>query len=277
MPPPHPCLPPAQCHPPGPHACPPPLPPAAPPPAASSSTPPRGLQQHPPPCPHPCPLRSAITVQPGLIGGEVNRILAAHQRKHQLPIQYKLGPDPASIDSCMVGGIVNNNSSGMCCGVSQNTYHTLKVSRCRGASQPACAVGPKRSMCCGASQHVPWGQLEQLPHTEGKPLLGSYATPSPSPPPPAQPTPLITCVPPSRHHPHPHFPLTTRVLPFPTTALNPKPYHTLQDVRLVFADGTLLDTADPASREAFLQSHAGLAEGVVAVAKRVQVGGWVEG
>ena len=26
----------------------------------------------------------------------------------------------------MVGGIVANNSSGMCCGVSQNTYHTLR-------------------------------------------------------------------------------------------------------------------------------------------------------
>ena len=29
----------------------------------------------------------------------------------------------------MVGGIVANNSSGMCCGVSQNTYHTLKDMR----------------------------------------------------------------------------------------------------------------------------------------------------
>lgn len=68
-----------------------------------------------------------ITVEPGLIGGEVNRILAAYQKKHKLPVQYKIGPDPSSIDSCMIGGIVSNNSSGMCCGVSQNTYHTLKV------------------------------------------------------------------------------------------------------------------------------------------------------
>jgi D-lactate dehydrogenase len=29
----------------------------------------------------------------------------------------------------MIGGIVSNNSSGMCCGVSQNTYHTLKDMR----------------------------------------------------------------------------------------------------------------------------------------------------
>jgi FAD binding domain len=28
-----------------------------------------------------------------------------------------------------VGGMVSNNSSGMCCGVSQNTYHTLKDMR----------------------------------------------------------------------------------------------------------------------------------------------------
>ena len=33
-------------------------------------------------------------------------------------------------------------------------------------------------------------------------------------------------------------------------------YHTLKDMRVVFADGTLLDTADPASREAFLQASA---------------------
>lgn len=72
---------------------------------------------------------SEITVEPGLIGGEVNKILAAHKKKHNHPIQYKIGPDPSSIDSCMVGGMASNNSSGMCCGVSQNTYHTLKDMR----------------------------------------------------------------------------------------------------------------------------------------------------
>jgi D-lactate dehydrogenase len=69
---------------------------------------------------------SQITVEPGLIGGEVNRILAHHHRTNKTHTQYKIGPDPSSIDSCMIGGIVANNSSGMCCGVSQNTYHTLK-------------------------------------------------------------------------------------------------------------------------------------------------------
>ena len=68
-------------------------------------------------------------MEPGLIGGEVNQILLGHKRKHDHEVQYKIGPDPSSIDSCMVGGMVSNNSSGMCCGVSQNTYHTLKDMR----------------------------------------------------------------------------------------------------------------------------------------------------
>ncbi len=70
-----------------------------------------------------------ITVEPGLIGGEINKILERHYKKGKHPIQYKIGPDPSSIDSAMVGGMVSNNSSGMCCGVSQNTYHTLKDMR----------------------------------------------------------------------------------------------------------------------------------------------------
>lgn len=72
---------------------------------------------------------SQITVEPGLIGGEINAILAQFKKKNNMPVQYKIGPDPSSIDSCMMGGIVSNNSSGMCCGVSQNTYHTLKDMR----------------------------------------------------------------------------------------------------------------------------------------------------
>ncbi len=58
-----------------------------------------------------------VVAQPGVVGGHLNRLLAAHQRR--------IGPDPASIDTAMVGGILANNSSGMCCGVAQNSYHTL--------------------------------------------------------------------------------------------------------------------------------------------------------
>jgi D-lactate dehydrogenase len=58
-----------------------------------------------------------VRVQPGAIGARVNRALA--------PFGARMGPDPASIDACMMGGILSNNSSGMCCGVAQNSYHTI--------------------------------------------------------------------------------------------------------------------------------------------------------
>ena len=60
---------------------------------------------------------NAIRVQPGLIGQQANNALKLYQRK--------IGPDPASIASCRMGGILANNASGMCCGVVQNAYHTL--------------------------------------------------------------------------------------------------------------------------------------------------------
>ena len=58
-----------------------------------------------------------VRVQPGVIGSHVNQALKAYRAK--------MGPDPASINACMMGGILANNSSGMCCGVTQNAYHTL--------------------------------------------------------------------------------------------------------------------------------------------------------
>jgi D-lactate dehydrogenase len=59
-----------------------------------------------------------VWTQPGVVGGYLNLRLAAHGRR--------LGPDPASIDAAMMGGIVANNSSGMCCGTAQNSYRTLE-------------------------------------------------------------------------------------------------------------------------------------------------------
>ncbi len=58
-----------------------------------------------------------VRVQPGVIGNNVNVALR--------PYGAKIGPDPASIATCAMGGILSNNSSGMCCGVDQNAYHTL--------------------------------------------------------------------------------------------------------------------------------------------------------
>ena len=41
------------------------------------------------------------------------------------PIGKKIGPDPASINAAMIGGITANNASGMCCGTAQNSYQTV--------------------------------------------------------------------------------------------------------------------------------------------------------
>ncbi len=58
-----------------------------------------------------------ISLQPGIRGAHANRYLQKYGRK--------IGPDPASIDSAMIGGIAANNASGMCCGTSDNSYKTL--------------------------------------------------------------------------------------------------------------------------------------------------------
>ncbi|SFU54402.1 FAD-binding and (Fe-S)-binding domain-containing protein [Halomonas korlensis] len=60
----------------------------------------------------------AIRLQPGVIGARANALLA--------PFQRKIGPDPASINTCMIGGIAANNASGMCCGTAQNSYRTVR-------------------------------------------------------------------------------------------------------------------------------------------------------
>ena len=53
-----------------------------------------------------------ISLEPGIIGAEANARLAPYRRK--------IGPDPASINHCMIGGIAANNASGMCCGTVEN-------------------------------------------------------------------------------------------------------------------------------------------------------------
>lgn len=52
-------------------------------------------------------------------------IIVANANKALKPFDKKIGPDPASQATCKIGGVVSNNSSGMCCGVVQNTYHTM--------------------------------------------------------------------------------------------------------------------------------------------------------
>jgi D-lactate dehydrogenase len=58
-----------------------------------------------------------IKLEPGIVGSKANQLLAPHG--------LKIGPDPASIGAAMIGGIVANNASGMCCGTAQNSYKTI--------------------------------------------------------------------------------------------------------------------------------------------------------
>lgn len=60
----------------------------------------------------------ALRVQPGLVGEAANQMLKLYGKK--------IGPDPASISAARLGGMLANNASGMCCGVTQNSYHTLR-------------------------------------------------------------------------------------------------------------------------------------------------------
>ncbi|MFZ9213217.1 MAG: FAD-binding and (Fe-S)-binding domain-containing protein [Candidatus Nanopelagicales bacterium] len=58
-----------------------------------------------------------VRVEPGLTVNRVNASLRKYGKK--------LGPDPASEIACTIGGVVANNSSGMSCGTTFNTYKTL--------------------------------------------------------------------------------------------------------------------------------------------------------
>ncbi|EOV6334049.1 FAD-binding oxidoreductase, partial [Campylobacter jejuni] len=64
---------------------------------------------------------SEITLGCGVVGIHANESLAF--------LKKKIGPDPATINSALIGGIVNNNSSGMCCGTKDNSYKTLRSIR----------------------------------------------------------------------------------------------------------------------------------------------------
>lgn len=63
----------------------------------------------------------SIRLQPGIIGQRVNNILK--------PFGRKFPPDPASIKSAMVGGIVLNNAAGMSCGIHENSYRMIISAR----------------------------------------------------------------------------------------------------------------------------------------------------
>ena len=59
------------------------------------------------------------------------------------PYGKKIGPDPASINAAMIGGIAANNASGMCCGTAQNSYRTLASMRIIFADGPVLDTGTR--------------------------------------------------------------------------------------------------------------------------------------
>ena len=65
--------------------------------------------------------QDTIKLQPGIVGARVNEI--------QKPYGRVFPPDPASIGSAMVGGIVINNASGMNCGVHANSDRMMVSAR----------------------------------------------------------------------------------------------------------------------------------------------------
>ncbi|USD38857.1 MULTISPECIES: FAD-binding and (Fe-S)-binding domain-containing protein [Ferrimonas] len=62
-----------------------------------------------------------MKLQAGVIGAKVNQVLN--------PLGWKFGPDPATIASAMVSGIVANNASGMNCGTHHNAYRLIESAR----------------------------------------------------------------------------------------------------------------------------------------------------
>ena len=103
-------------------------------------------------------LGMQIKLGPGVIGADANRYL--------LPFGRKIGPDPASIASCKIAGIAANNSSGMCCGVKQNSYHTLANMRLVLADGTVLDTEDEQSVAKFRSSHQSLlAELERLSST----------------------------------------------------------------------------------------------------------------
>ena len=81
--------------------------------------------------------QNSIRMQPGIVGSRVNEILKPYGRVFP--------PDPASIGSAMVGGIVCNNASGMNCGVHANSDRMLISARLILADGTVLDTGDEKS------------------------------------------------------------------------------------------------------------------------------------
>lgn len=96
-----------------------------------------------------------ITLQPGVIGQHVNQVLA--------PLGRKFAPDPASVNSAMVGGIVMNNASGMSCGTHANSDKELMSARMVLADGTVLDTGSEISRKAFVSSHPEFiKEIEQM-------------------------------------------------------------------------------------------------------------------
>lgn len=91
------------------------------------------------------PDAKKITLQPGITGGGANALLAPYGRK--------IGPDPASLNAAMIGGIAANNASGMCCGTAENSYKTISGIRVIFADGSVLDTRDKSSRNAFAADH----------------------------------------------------------------------------------------------------------------------------
>ena len=98
-----------------------------------------------------------ITLGPAIIVANANKALK--------PFNKKLGPDPASQATCKIGGVVNNNSSGMCCGVAYNTYHTMIRLRVMLTDGTVLDTGDAASVAAFRTSHAELlAELDKLHH-----------------------------------------------------------------------------------------------------------------
>lgn len=88
-----------------------------------------------------------IKLAPGVIGADANKYLQPYGRK--------IGPDPASINTCKIAGIAANNASGMCCGVAQNSYQTLAAIRLVLHDGSVLDTGDETSILAFKKSHAP--------------------------------------------------------------------------------------------------------------------------
>lgn len=98
------------------------------------------------------PDARSISLQPGIVGQHVNHLLK--------PLGKKFPPDPASLKSAMVGGIVQNNASGMSCGIHENSYRTIESVRLVLTDGTVLDTGNTESKEAFRRTHAPF--LQQL-------------------------------------------------------------------------------------------------------------------